>query len=46
MAVPGAGRRGEVATLPYVVKKAGFAISLWLPGRLLSAYLEGGRAPG
>jgi hypothetical protein len=46
MAVPGAGRRGEVATLPYAVKKAGFAISLRLPGRLLPAYPEGGQAPG
>jgi hypothetical protein len=45
MAVTGDGHRAEVATLPYAVNKANFAISLWLPARLLPAYLEGGRHP-
>jgi hypothetical protein len=47
MAVPGDGHcGGDVPTFPYAVKKAGFTISLWLPGRLLPAYLRGGRTPG
>src|SRR6266700_8024951 len=45
MAVPGDGHRGEVATLPYAVKKAGLTISLRLPRRLLPAYLEGTGRP-